>query len=70
MSLFSTEVTRQFGIRLPILAGGLMWLGDADYVSAAAKAGGMGFITAASFPDENDLIYEITRARSDRKSVV
>ncbi len=59
-----TDVTRRLGIRLPILAGGLMWLSDADYVATIAKAGGMGFITAASFPDDADLIAEITRARA------
>jgi len=58
-----TELTRRLGIRLPILAGGLMWLGDADYVAAAADAGAMGFITAASFPEDADLRAEIERAR-------
>ena len=63
MTIFTTEVTKRLGIRLPVLAGGLMWLADADYVAAVAHAGGMGFITAASFPDDADLMAEITRAR-------
>ena len=32
--VFDTAVTRAFGCRLPIVAGGLMWLSDASYVAA------------------------------------
>ncbi|BBK33252.1 nitronate monooxygenase [Stella humosa] len=49
--LFETPITRLFGIRHPILCGGLMWLADARYVAAAVNAGAMGFITARTFPD-------------------
>jgi len=52
-----------FGIRLPIIAGGLMWLADAQYVAAASRAGIMGFITAASFPEPAALRDEIRRCR-------
>lgn len=48
---FATRITRLFGIRHPILAGGLMWLADDDYVSAVVNAGAMGFMTPRSFPD-------------------
>ena len=44
---FETRITELFGIRLPIIAGGLQWLANAEYVAAAANAGIMGFITAA-----------------------
>jgi NAD(P)H-dependent flavin oxidoreductase YrpB (nitropropane dioxygenase family) len=46
---FRTRITELFGIRHPILAGGLMWLSDASYVSAVVNAGGMGFITSRSW---------------------
>lgn len=46
--LFNTRITRLFNIRHPVLAGGLMWLSDADYVAAVVNAGGMGFITSRS----------------------
>lgn len=62
--LWDTALTRRLGIRLPILAGGLQWLADADYVTAAAKADIMGFITAASFPDPADLTAQIAKART------
>lgn len=63
MSLPATPLTEKFDLRLPVLAGGLMWLADADYVAACAHAGIMGFITAASFPDPADLKAEIAKAR-------
>lgn len=60
---FDTRITSLFGIRYPILAGGLQWLANADYVAAAVNAGIMGFITAASFADNESLIAEIRRCR-------
>lgn len=60
---FPTAVTELFGIRLPIVAGGLMWLADARYVAAASRAGIIGFITAASFPERHALRDEIRRCR-------
>ncbi|SOY97296.1 Nitronate monooxygenase [Cupriavidus taiwanensis] len=60
---FSTAVTELFGTRLPIVAGGLMWLANADYVAAASSAGILGFITAASLPDVDALRNEIRRCR-------
>lgn len=50
--LFRTTITELFGIDHPILCGGLQWLADARYVAAVVKAGGMGFITCLSFPDD------------------
>lgn len=58
---FSTRVTQLFGTRLPIVAGGLQWLADARYVAAAARAGIIGFITAASFAELETLRDEIRR---------
>jgi nitronate monooxygenase len=61
--LLTTRLTDLFGIRLPVLAGGLQWLANADYVAAAVNAGIMGFITAASFADNEGLRAEIRRCR-------
>jgi len=60
---YRTAATELFGIRLPVVAGGLQWLADADYVSAAGRAGIIGFITAASFPDIPTLRDEIRKCR-------
>lgn len=61
--VFDTPLTRHFGIRLPIVAGGLMWLSDAAYVAAGARAGIMSFLTAASFREPGALAREIARCR-------
>ena len=62
-SLFRTRATDLFGIRLPVVASGLMWLANADYVGAAVNAGLMGFMTAAGFPEPEALRAEIRRCR-------
>jgi nitronate monooxygenase len=62
-SPWSTSMTELFGTRLPIVAGGLMWLSDAEYVAAASRAGLIGFITAASFSETDALRAEIRRCR-------
>ncbi|RDK11922.1 NAD(P)H-dependent flavin oxidoreductase [Cupriavidus lacunae] len=60
---FRTAITDLFGTRLPIVAGGLHWLADANYVAAAARAGIIGFITASSFENGARLRAEIDRCR-------
>lgn len=62
--VFSTRITELFGIRHPILCGGLQWLADARYVAAVVNAGGMGFITCMSFPDDpEDFRREVRKCR-------
>lgn len=51
---FRTRITDLFGIDHPLVCGGMMWLADAAYVSAVARAGGIGFITPRSFPTPED----------------
>lgn len=58
-----TRITDFFGIRHPIVCGGLLWLADARYVAAVVNAGGMGFITAWSFPDPKDFRRELLKAK-------
>ncbi|UEM25215.1 nitronate monooxygenase (plasmid) [Skermanella mucosa] len=61
--MLNTRVTEFFGTRIPIVASGLQWLATADYAAAASRAGIMGFITAASFPEPAALRDEIRRCR-------
>jgi nitronate monooxygenase len=62
--LFRTRITDLFGIRHPILCGGLFLLADANYVAAAVNAGSMGFITALSFPEDPEAFRrEIRKCR-------
>jgi nitronate monooxygenase len=60
---FKTRITDLYGIRLPVVASGLMWLADPVYVAAVARAGLIGFMTAASFPDVAALRAGIRRCR-------
>ena len=60
--LFKTKITELFGIKHPILCGGLMWLGNAEYAAAAVNSGGMGFITAKTFPDPIKFHDELSKA--------
>ena len=59
---FRTRITDLFGIDHPIVCGGMMWLADADYVSAVARAGGIGFITPRSFPTPEDFREQLRKA--------
>ncbi len=61
--LYRTRITDLFGIRHPILCGGLMWLSDARYVAAIVNAGGMGFITPRSFPTPQHFRQALQQAR-------
>lgn len=59
---FRTRITELFGIDHPLICGGMMWLANADYVGAVARAGGIGFITPRSFPTPEDFRAEIRKA--------
>lgn len=52
-----------FGIRHPIMQGGMQWAGRAELVAAVANAGGLGMITALTQPTPEALAAEITRCR-------
>lgn len=59
--VFRTRISELFGIRHPILCGGLFLLADARYVAAAVNAGCMGFITALSFADDPEAFRDELR---------
>lgn len=61
--LFPTRITELFGIRHPILCGGMLHLSDAKYVAAVVNAGGMGFIGAWNFPDPKDFLDQVRKCR-------
>ncbi|MFW5874745.1 MAG: NAD(P)H-dependent flavin oxidoreductase [bacterium] len=61
--MFETKVTEMFGVKYPIIQGGLMWIANAQLTSAVANAGGMGFMTALSLPDPGALREEIRRCK-------
>ncbi|KAJ9151130.1 Nitronate monooxygenase [Pleurostoma richardsiae] len=61
---FNTELTRKLGIRVPVVQGGMMWVGYAELASAVSNAGGLGIITALIFPTPAELRKEIQRCRA------
>jgi len=61
--MLKTRITEFFGIERPIVQGGLMWVATAKLVAAVSNAGGMGFMTALTFPDAERLRAEIRKCR-------
>ncbi|WP_413767421.1 NAD(P)H-dependent flavin oxidoreductase [Rhodococcus pyridinivorans] len=61
--MISTAFTETFGIRHPIVQGGMQWVGRAELVAAVANAGALGLITALTQPTPEDLAREIARCR-------
>lgn len=58
-----TRFTEEFGVRYPIVQGGMQWVGTAELVSAVASAGGLGFLTALTQSDPDALGREIRKTR-------
>jgi hypothetical protein len=61
--IMKTRITELLGIEYPIVQGGMMWVGTADLAAAVSNAGGLGIVTALSFPTPEALIKEIARCR-------
>ncbi len=61
--MFRTRLTDLLGMRLPVLGGGMMWLSDARYVAALARAGAMGFITPRSFDGPEQFRAQVRACR-------
>lgn len=48
--MLTTRFTEEFGVRHPIVQGGMMWVGRAELVAAVANSGALGFLTALTQP--------------------
>jgi nitronate monooxygenase len=59
-----TRLTRLLGIRHPIIQGGMQNVGYAELAAAVSNAGGLGMITALTFPDATTLAREIERCQA------
>src|SRR6476620_11448536 len=70
--MLSTAFTKTFGVRHPIVQGGMQWVGRAELVAAVAEAGALGMLTALTQPTPEALTAEIARTRelTDRPSGV
>jgi NADH:quinone reductase (non-electrogenic) len=61
--MLKTRITELFGIQRPIVQGGLMWVARSELASAVGNAGGIGFMTALTFPEPEGLRAEIRKCR-------
>jgi len=65
---FNTALTRKLGIKVPIVQGGMQWVGYAELASAVSNAGGLGILTALTQPTPEDLRKEIHRTKKLTKN--
>ena len=55
-----TRITELFGIEVPIICGGMLWVTDAKLCAAISEAGGLGCITADQYTS-GDALREAIR---------
>ncbi|MBU0991036.1 MAG: nitronate monooxygenase family protein [Proteobacteria bacterium] len=58
-----TKITELFGIKHPIIQGGMHYVGFAELAAAVSNAGGLGVITGLTQKTPSDLAKEIARCR-------
>ncbi|MBW0554209.1 hypothetical protein O181_093924 [Austropuccinia psidii MF-1] len=58
-----TALTQALGIRVPVVQGGMMWLGLPKLVAAVSNAGGLGILTGLTQPDPDSLRKAIRETR-------
>ena len=58
-----TAITEMFGIRHPIIQGGMHFVGFAELAAAVSNAGGLGIITGLTQRTPELLAREIARCR-------
>lgn len=61
---FDTALTRKLGIAVPVVQGGMQWVGYAELAAAVSNAGGLGILTALTQPTPEDLRKEIRKTRT------
>jgi NAD(P)H-dependent flavin oxidoreductase YrpB (nitropropane dioxygenase family) len=62
--MFKTRITELFGIKYPIIAGGMHLLSRAELVAAVSNAGGLGILASTTFETKEELREEIRKTRS------
>jgi NAD(P)H-dependent flavin oxidoreductase YrpB (nitropropane dioxygenase family) len=59
----TTRFTALFGVRHPIVCGGMTRVGTPELIAAVAEAGALGFLPAHNSPTPEDLVKDIARVR-------
>lgn len=62
--MFRTEISEILGIEYPITQGGMQWISRAELVSSVSNAGGLGILSALTFPSPEELAAEIRKTRT------
>jgi len=58
-----TQITEMFGIKHPIIQGGMHYVGFAELAAAVSNAGGLGIITGLTQKSAADLADEVARCK-------
>lgn len=61
--MFETRITKLFGIKYPIIQSGMWGVSKAELTAAVSNAGGLGIISAFTFPSPQELAAEIQKTR-------
>ncbi|KAG1746002.1 uncharacterized protein EDB91DRAFT_1120148 [Suillus paluster] len=66
--MIKTALTELLGIRVPVVQGGMQWVGKPPLPAAVSNAGGLGIITALTQPNPEALrtVIRETRAATDK----
>lgn len=59
-----TRITELFGIKYPIICGGMLWVTDAKLCAAISEAGGLGCITADQYNSGEELRAAIKEVKA------
>ena len=62
--MFKTRITQLFGIKYPIIAGGMHLLSRAELVAAVSNAGGLGILASTTFETKEELQEEIRKTKT------
>jgi NAD(P)H-dependent flavin oxidoreductase YrpB (nitropropane dioxygenase family) len=63
-TMFKTRITELFGIKYPIIAGGMHLLSRAELVAAVSNAGGLGILASTTFETKEELRAEIRKTKT------
>lgn len=61
--MLETRITKMFGIKYPIVQGGMAWIATAELVAAVSNAGGLGILGSIMYPTPERLREEIHKTR-------
>ncbi|OCH89235.1 inosine monophosphate dehydrogenase [Obba rivulosa] len=63
VDMIETHLTKLLGIEVPLVQGGMQWVGVPKLAAAVSNAGGLGILTALTQPDPNALRLAIRETR-------